>query len=160
MISEGESEALEFKQSLRWSYKEGVVNKKLEGVILKTIAAFSNGDGGTLLMGVDDEGNAVGLEKDYSSLKGEKDEFELHLRNLVNKTFGISFAATNLKVTFPIVNENEICQVEIKRSGQPLYLEVADKNGIKSEKLYVRSGNSSQEIPLSEVSDYVSGRFS
>lgn len=160
MISEGESEALEFKQSLRWSYKEGVVNKKLEGVILKTIAAFSNGDGGTLLMGVDDEGNAVGLEKDYSSLKGEKDEFELHLRNLVNKAFGISFAATNLKVTFPIVNENEICQVEIKRSGQPLYLEVADKNGIKSEKLYVRSGNSSQEIPLSEVSDYVSGRFS
>jgi len=35
MISEGESDELEFKSSLRWSYKEGSINKKLEDVILK-----------------------------------------------------------------------------------------------------------------------------
>ena len=42
LIAEGESPELELKASLRWSYKEGLVNKKLEMVILKTIAAFSN----------------------------------------------------------------------------------------------------------------------
>jgi len=99
------------------------------------------------------------LEKDYSSLGGSKDEFELHLRNLINKNFGVSYATTGLKITFPEVNENEICRIDIKRGAKPLYLEVTDKNGIKSEKFYVRSGNSSQEVPLSELNPYFTDRF-
>ncbi|EAU53725.1 hypothetical protein SPV1_06284 [Mariprofundus ferrooxydans PV-1] len=159
MINEGENNKLEFKSSLRWSYKEGKINKKLEEVILKSIAAFNNGDGGTLLIGVDDGGVSLGLEKDYSSLGGAKDEFELHLRNLVNKEFGVSFATRNLRITFPVVAENEICRIDIKRGTRPLYLKVTDKNGVKSEKFYVRSGNSSQEVPLSELHAYIADRF-
>ena len=48
------------------------VNKKLEEVILKTVAAFANSQGGTLLIGVDDEGTILGLEQDYLSLDGGK----------------------------------------------------------------------------------------
>ena len=62
---------------------------------MKSIAAFSNGEGGTLLIGVNDEGEILGLEHDYSSLNGTKDEFGLHLRSLENKSFGGSFAACN-----------------------------------------------------------------
>jgi hypothetical protein len=43
IIAEGESDELEFKSSIRWDYKERCVNKKLEEVILKSIAAFANG---------------------------------------------------------------------------------------------------------------------
>ena len=100
MIDEGESDELEFKASFRTNYPEGNLNKKLEQVILKTVAAFSNGEGGVLLIGVNDEGEILGLEHDYSSLKGTKDEFELHLRNLFNSTFGITFTSSNLKITF------------------------------------------------------------
>src|SRR3546814_8950266 len=65
MIFEGESEELEFKQTLRWDVKEGRVNKDLEAVVVKTVAAFGNSiDGGTLLIGVADSGDAVGLEQD------------------------------------------------------------------------------------------------
>lgn len=159
MIAEGESDELEFKSSLRWSYKEGSINKKLEQVIMKSIAAFSNADGGILLIGVDDDGNVLGLEHDYSSLKGAKDEFELHLRNLINKTFGVTFATNNLKITFPEIDETEFCVIEIKPGKSPMYLEAKDKNGVASEKFYVRSGNSSQEISLSEISSYIDNRF-
>jgi predicted HTH transcriptional regulator len=35
--------------------------------ILKTIAAFMNSEGGTLIVGVDDSGNILGVEKDYET---------------------------------------------------------------------------------------------
>jgi predicted HTH transcriptional regulator len=59
---------LEFKSSLRWGVPEGGVNKTLEKVIVKTIAGFLNSkDGGTLLIGVADNGTILGLEGDYGS---------------------------------------------------------------------------------------------
>jgi hypothetical protein len=162
LISEGESNALEFKSSLRWSYETNQIDTKLETVILKSISAFSNADGGTLMIGVSDEGKVLGLDYDYQSLNGGsggKDELELHLRNLINKSFGKVFAATGISTSFPIINDNEICNIEIAPGEKPLYLETCDNNGRKIKKFYVRSGNSSQELDLSEVSDYVNSHF-
>ena len=145
---------------MRYDMRENKVNKKLEEVILKTIAAFSNAEGGTLVMGVDDDQNIIGLENDYRTLKsGTKDEFELHLRNLVNRAYGVEFATNNLTVLFPEVEDVEICTVEIKQGLKPLYSEVSDKNKTKSKKFYVRSGNSSQEIDITEVASYINQRF-
>jgi len=161
MIAEGESEELEFKQTLRWDIKEGRVNKGLEDVVLKTIAAFGNSfGGGTLLLGVSDRGEATGLDHDYVALgDADKDRFELHLRNLVNREIGEGFCAAKMKVSFPIVNEIEICRVDIKRADIPIIIEQADKNGVKQQKFYARSGNSSPELPLAEVPAYLKQRF-
>jgi hypothetical protein len=41
LIAEGEDDGLEFKSSLRWDFKEQIANKKLEEVIVKTVAAFA-----------------------------------------------------------------------------------------------------------------------
>ncbi len=160
MIQSGESNLVEFKTTLRYDMKLNNVNKKLEEVILKTIAAFSNSQGGTLIMGVTDDMDIVGLENDYNTLKdGNKDGFELHLRNLVNHAYGVEFASTNLIVTFPVIDEVEICLVEIKPGNKPLFSNVTDKYGVKSEKFYLRSGNSSPELPLREVARYIRSRF-
>ena len=160
MIKAGENSEVEFKTTLRYDMRQNIVNKKLEEVILKTIAAFSNESGGTLIMGVDDDLNIIGLENDYRTLNnGNKDEFELHLRNLVNKSYGVEFATNNLDVQFPLVEDQEICVVTILGGVRPLYTEVSDKNGQKSKKFYVRSGNSSQEIDITEVASYINQRF-
>jgi len=160
MILNGESHHVEFKTTLRYDMRENRVNKLLEEVILKTIAAFSNGQGGTLIMGVTDDMEIVGLENDYNTLKeGNKDGFELHLRNLVNKTYGVEFASQNLQITFPIIDEIEICIVEVKPGNKPLYSTMSNKYGFKSEKFYLRSGNSSPELPVREVARYIRSRF-
>lgn len=159
LIAEGESEDLEFKSTLRWCLTEHKVDKKLEGVIMKTIAAFNNGEGGTLLIGVNDEGEIIGLEHDYSVLGDSKDDFELHIRELIKKNFGENFATNNLKVEFPEIDDQEICQIQIKKGLEPVYLEVADKNGNKSKKFYVRSGNSSIEMPIDEATKHINTRF-
>lgn len=160
MIAEGEGDELEFKSSLRWDFKEQSPNKKLEEVILKTIAAFANGQGGTLLIGVDDDGKILGLEGDYHALGGaNRDKFELHLRNLLNGNLGMAFVTSKIKVSFPSIGESEICQVDIQPSTKPLVISVKDKNGQSQEKFYVRSGNSSQELSLNEMQAYLSERF-
>ncbi len=160
MIAEGEGDELEFKSSLRWDFREQGPNKKLEEVILKTIAAFANGQGGTLLIGVDDDGKILGLEGDYHALGGaNRDKFELHLRNLLNGNLGMAFVTSKIKVSFPSIGESEICQVDIQPSTKPLVISVKDKNGQSQEKFYVRSGNSSQELSLNEMQAYLSERF-
>lgn len=159
LIVEGESADLEFKSSLRWSYEGACIDKRLEDAVVKSIAAFSNGDGGTLLIGVSDDDKILGLEHDYTSLDGNKDEFELHLRDLINKSLGVGFAVKNLGVSFHLVDGKEVCKIEIKKAETPQYLAVADKGGNKSDKLYVRSGNSSIELPLKDVASYIKSRF-
>lgn len=160
IIAQGENSSVEFKTTIRWDMKTSQVNKKLEDVILKTVAAFSNGEGGVLLIGVTDEGQIEGLHHDYVSLgNGDKDKFEIHLRNLINKEYGVEFATSNLKITFPEVNDSEICLIEIKAGLKPVYTVATDNNGNKTQKFYLRSGNSSQELGLHEIADYLNKRF-
>jgi hypothetical protein len=160
LIAEGESDGLEFKSSLRWDIKQGEINKKLEEVIVKTVAAFANSQGGALLIGVDDDGQVIGIEHDYVSLgNADRDKFELHLRNLLNQQFGTVFASHRVSIKFHNMDEKDVCLVEIQAAKEPLIVATKDKNGQTIEKLYVRNGNSSQEIPLSQMSAYIKDRF-
>ena len=154
IIALGESSELEFKSTLRWNMHIGSVDKKMEESIVRTIAAFSNTEGGTLIIGVDDDSNVLGLDNDYTSLRGNKDEFELHLRNICNNYFGKAFT-TAISISFPHTEDTEICRVEVNRGSKPVYVKFNEA----SEKLFVRNGNSTNELGTSEVSDYVNNHF-
>lgn len=154
IISLGESSELEFKSTLRWNMLSGAVDRRMEDAITKTIAAFSNSEGGTLIIGVDDDGNVLGLDNDFTSLRGNKDEFELHLRKICNSAFGKSFTTT-LNVTFPFTNNIEICKIEVNSGAKPVYMKLSDGQ----EKLYARSGNASTELAASEIADYIDTHF-
>ena len=160
IIASGENKFLEFKSSMRWNLRESRLDKKMEEIILKSIAAFNNGEGGKVLIGVADDGEIIGIQDDYNTLKeSNKDHFELHLRNVVNNSFGKDFATTQMKVNFPIVEEVEICEIDVKAGTKPLFLETLNKNGQKIKKFFVRSGNSSQDLDIDETAEYVKIRF-
>jgi hypothetical protein len=159
LVREGESEELEFKATLRWDLVTECVNKKLEDAIAKAVAAFSNGQGGTLLIGVGDEGEILGLDHDCVSLHGDRDEFELHLRNLLNRELGTAFVTNKVRITLPSPGGREICQVDVTPANEPVFIKTTDKNGQRIEKFYVRSGNASQELPPSETHAYIKDRF-
>jgi hypothetical protein len=158
-----ENQFFEFKSTLRWDIGARKINCDLEFAILKTIAAFNNGYGGNLLIGVDDAGHVYGLECDYRSLdhgQGNRDEFERHLRTLIDNAFGIGFCLRNLKLEYPLISGKEICQVKVQRGTVPLFLEKKQKSGEKKEVFYFRSGNESKDIEkLSVFFDYARTRF-
>jgi hypothetical protein len=160
LITRGESDVVEFKSSLRWDIATGKLSKILEDVILKSVSAFANTKGGVLLIGVDDDGHILGLDKDYASMEGgNRDKFERHFRQLAKDKFGISFTSSQLDCDFCDVNGLEVCKITMRPTPQPLVMKVVDKNGQASERLYVRNGNASQELPVSEMHDYIKQRF-
>ena len=160
LIAVGESDELEFKSSLRWDYREERVNKKLEDVVVKSVAAFANAEGGMLLIGVSDDGEILGMERDNISLDGgDNDKFELHLRNILSKHLGVSYVSGNLRVNFPIIGEMQICQIEIEPAREPMIITLPDNNGQPIEHFYLRNGNSSQELPLAEMHSYFKEHF-
>jgi len=149
LILSGEGVGFEMKSTLRFDLREGNINKKLEYVVAKTISAFLNSDGGTLIIGVDDEGNILGLEKDLKTLaQSDTDRFELHLRQLVKKYLGDNFEKY-LKISFPKIDDKEICVIKILKSGKPVFTTFEGK-----ESFFVRNGNATIPKNRQEQSEY------
>lgn len=159
LIAEGEHERLEFKQTLRWDVVEKQINKRLEDVVVKTVASFANSAGGTLLLGVNDDGVTTGLDPDLQCPCGNCDKMELHLTNLFNKHFGQSFRASRIKVSFPVSGEIQICKVDIRPASDAVFVSIADRGGTVAERFFVRSGNSSQELTASQIQRFTKERF-
>ena len=89
------------KSTLRFDIREGVVNKKLEYASVKAVSSFLNTEGGILIIGVDDNKNIIGIEKDLQMLpKQNTDGFELHFRQLIKKYLG-DYLEKYIKIKFP-----------------------------------------------------------
>lgn len=162
ILEDDENRYLEFKSSLRWDYRQEKTNPELEKVIMKTIAAFGNTDGGILLIGVDDDKNIIGLENDFQTLKkSDADYYEVHLRNLMHKLMGVKYVSKFIRTQFEIFEDQKmVCKIKVISADEPLYLKYTNKNGQLDEKFYVRSGNSSHEIKsIAEINDYINKKF-
>ncbi|MYE29261.1 MAG: DUF262 domain-containing protein [Gammaproteobacteria bacterium] len=149
LVAAGESDTVEFKSTLRYNLRTKSVDKKLEYVIAKAIAAFLNSEGGDLFIGIDDEHNALGLKYDMEMLsKKNIDGFELHLVEIIKKYIG-GVHSTHIKVSFPVFDDVQICRIRVAKSGKPVFLTFEGK-----EDFFVRSGCSSQPLSREEQSAY------
>ena len=160
LIRLDESSELEFKSSLRWSYRDEKADLSLEAVVLKSVSALANTRGGQLVIGVDDDGNVLGLEKDIATLKSQnsRDGFERHLFQLLVNAFGTPFCSQCVNVTFPQIDGNAICVLRVRRADQLVSVEKTDKSGQKVRAFYVRTGNATRELAVDEIVDYHSDR--
>jgi len=155
LIAKGEDAGLEFKSSARWDVKENKASKVIEQIAVKTAAGFLNVEsGGTLLLGVDDGGNILGLENDYK-LSGKKgrDSYENWLTTLLLGEFGKD-ASPLMRITFHDIDGKDVCQLALKPSPKPIF--VKDGN---SEHLYIRTGNSTRLLTSREAVEYCKRRW-
>lgn len=154
MILAGEGQLVEFKSTMRYDMRTGEVNKKLEHVIAKTVAAFMNSEGGNLLIGVDDHQNAIGLDLDYGTLKKpDRDGFQLHIANLLDSY--LSKEVMKLwKLDWPIYDDKQICQVKVTAANKPIYVIHEGK-----EEFFVRKEGSSQPLSRAEEHAWNKDRF-
>ena len=154
LLKTDEGQHLEFKSTLRYDIVKKCVNPELEQVILKTICAFMNADGGDLVIGISDDRNALGLCLDYQTLRvPSRDGFENKLIGLVSAKIGDSFLRF-VKVSFPIVDGVEVCRVKVSPSTEPVFLRDSGQ-----EMFFVRTGNNSRPFSLSDTTKYVMERW-
>ena len=154
LIAAGEHEKQEFKSSLRWDGLNSKVNKDVEDAVVKTLAGFLNGKGGTLLIGVDDSGVVIGIAADYKTLrKKSRDGFRLHLGNLIAGKLGEA-ASSYPKVTFHEIDGKDVCEVTVEPSSDPIYAKVPN-----DKVFYLRTDNATRKLPVDEAVKYVRDRW-
>ncbi|MEZ5146039.1 MAG: putative DNA binding domain-containing protein [Bacteroidales bacterium] len=150
LIENGESEFVEFKSTLRYNLHTNKFDKNIEHAALKTIAAFLNSAGGTLLVGVDDHKNLLGLEKDNFK---DDDHMLLHLTKMIQERIGIK-QTQFVRAIIETKESLKILRIDVRPSTSPAYLE---HNG--EEYLYVRTGPATTRMNVSEVYTYIKSRF-
>jgi len=148
-IAEGESESVEYKSTLRMNLHTGQADSRMELAVLKSIVGFLNTDGGTLVVGVNDHGEPIGLEADRF---GTEDQMSLHLVNIVRSRMGPQ-VMTLLRVRFEDYRGRRVMIVACPRSASPVYVKDGD-----IERFYVRTGPSTTELSASQTQDYLAHR--
>lgn len=155
LLFAGEGARVEFKSTLRWDLREKRASPIVEAAIVKTVAGFLNAEGGTLLIGVADDGSPVGIEHDYAVVhKQNRDGFELHLTTLLLNSLGKD-ASAHLTTAFHRFGDRDVCRVEVGRSHHLVFVQEG-----KDEVFYLRTGNSTRKLTGSELLRYEKARFS
>lgn len=151
LISKGEDENLEFKSTLRTNLHTKEFDKKIEYAVLKTIVAFLNSRGGTLLIGVSNKGEILGIKQDRFE---NEDKFSLHLTNIIKEKIGKKHLhLINLKILY--FKDKAIMKVSCKKASKEVFL----KPTPKQEEFYTRVGPSNNQLVGSELIEYVDKRF-
>lgn len=150
LIAGGESDAAEFKSTLRTNLHTKQPDDKMQLAVLKTIAGFLNAKGGTLVIGVSDEGEALGLDTDGFP---NEDKMSLHLVNLVRDRIGDVFLPY-VHPHFEEHNGTRILAVRCEKGPKAAFV----KDGAL-QRFFVRGGNSTAELQGLAVTDYVKQRF-
>ena len=128
----------------------GKKDKAVELGILKTVAGFFNTQGGTMIVGVGDEGEILGLEDDqFPSF----DKLVLHLIYLIKMRISplhmdfVHFDLLNLE-------GKHVLRVDCEAATSPAYV----RDG-SQEFFFIRTGPSTTNLKISAVYDYISKRF-
>ena len=154
LLAAGEGQFVEFKASLLWDYYRQAVNKDLYEPVMKNLVAFMNTAGGVLLIGVSDQGEVLGLERDFSALpKKNVDGFENAFNMAFNSMIGAEFRQY-VALAFEEIDGKTLCLLSVSPAGAPAYLTFKGK-----EEFYIRTGNSSQPLPVSKATRYIQTRF-
>jgi predicted HTH transcriptional regulator len=150
LIAAGESEIVEYKSTLRKNLHTGQHDEKIELSALKTIAGFMNAKGGTLIVGVTDAGEALGLAPDGFP---SEDAMALHLVNIVKTRMG-NGVMPFIHPKFEDFGLKKVLSVKCEAGHQPVFV----KDG-QNERFYVRSGPSTAELAPSDQHKYIAVRF-
>lgn len=153
LVAGGESNVVEFKSTARWNLHTGAKDSKLEHVVVKTVAGFMNAEGGTLLIGIADDGAVVGLDKDYAvTHKGNRDGFELFLTQLLDVNLS-GPAATLVRTSFEIIDGQDVCRVDVSAAARPVFAK-PHQGGKQPSEFWLRIGNQTRQLVGAELMEY------
>lgn len=171
-VAGGETETVEFKSSYLYDREQAKARPTVAATelssaavihsALKTICAFANTRGGVLLVGVEDNGNYIGIEDDYlicgASSGGGRDKWQLRFRGDIEATFKDGKALNDyISVEFSEPRPGvTVARVVVLARKRLVFLK---KTGSAHFLPYRRQGNRSIEIPYEDIEDFLASRW-
>jgi type I restriction enzyme R subunit len=154
LIADDEDFSVEFKSTARWDVRESKKNKAMEDAVVKTVAAFLNTDGGTLLIGVDNHGAVIGLDLDYACVKPSNgDGFVNWLTTHLISALGHN-PVTFVRARIVVHEGKEICRVDVGAMKDGIWAKTSKEQSV----FFVRVNNTTRAWPADDVASYVAQR--
>ena len=152
IIRKGENKHIEFKETFSKSIdpvkpKFGQKDDDVIKASLKTIVAFLNTNGGTLLIGVADNGTIKGVENDFYK---SADDYKLNFKNALNTKIGSEFYPF-IEFELISVDKKQILKVDCKQSYEPCFLNQTD--------FFVRTNPATDKLDGKKQADYIRNHF-
>jgi uncharacterized membrane protein YeaQ/YmgE (transglycosylase-associated protein family) len=157
LIAMGEGERIEFKSTARRNLHTRARDDRMEAEIVVTVAGFLNAAGGTLLIGVADDGSVLGVEGELELMpRPDHDSFELWLRDILATRIGRP-ATADVAVTFESLGGHDVCRVDVPPADAPVY--VNEGKGARTADFHLRIGNTTRKLLTDEVVAYTARRW-
>jgi len=149
-LSAGETKFIEYKQTLSLDITSNTKEKYIEAASLKTICAFMNSEGGTLLIGVNDSGKPLGIEEEIQKFYKSNDKFLLHFKNIIRHRIGEQvYALLEYEIReFKGVN---LLVINCQKSDKEIFM--------NSEEFYVRTNPATDRLEGKRLLEYCRIRF-
>jgi type I restriction enzyme R subunit len=155
LLENDEDDAVEFKSTARWDVREAQRNPAMEDAVVKTVAAFLNTEGGTLLIGVAPDGSLAGLAPDYPHVQPKNgDGFVNWLTTHLTNALGAA-AVMRTRARIVVYGGVELCRLDVAPSSQPTWAKTRKEPRV----FFVRMNNSSRPMPEKELAAYVADRW-
>lgn len=163
-VAQGEGQRVEFKKTLVLDVDKHLIggveiakcySDKVLLSALKTVAGFMNTQGGIIIIGVDDSGRPCSIDREFPIVcpKGNEtiDGWELTFRGKVEQLFleGPSLQSY-IEVDFCIIDSQQVARIAIGPRSRLTFMNLDGQ-----ERLYLRVGNRTQNIRLSQIEDFL-----
>jgi type I restriction system adenine methylase HsdM len=162
LLETNETKEIEFKQCFFLSYEEirsdnkkPKRNPEEQAKVVKNIASFLNTDGGTLLLGVNDEGIPIGLNTELQRLKISKIEKYLKdLEQAITNLLGASVSKL-IQLSHLIRDEKLIVIIDCRPSPSPIFM----KGEKQTQDFYFRRSSESVTLYGHDLLNYIQMHF-
>jgi hypothetical protein len=155
LLRQMETSRVEFKRSARVADESNIPEKVIISEVIKTVAAFLNSQGGTLGIGISDDGDVLGIQADLDVKHQDLDKYQNWLTTVLIHAIGSHQVAAYVDVRFESFGGVVVCLVDVKPSREPAYASSAKGENV----FFVRAGNSSRVLAGSEMYSYIKQRF-
>jgi hypothetical protein len=152
LLAQGEGKVVEFKSTGRKNLHTGERDPRVEWSVIKSLAGFANASGGTLLVGVADDGSVLGVEEDLPCLhKQDLDGWSLWLTDAVSTALGKAIAA-EVDLKFCLIEGRTVALIEVGPAASPVFAKPA--KGEDKTVFLVRTNSSTQALEGQDGLDY------
>lgn len=149
LIEGGEGKTVEFKSTLRRNLHTGSVDANVELEVFRAISGFLNTEGGTVLVGVSDDGVPCGYD---SELFNSEDKVKRYVGDKV-RSF-MRGAELLVESSVHTIAGKEVVKIDCRPSRKPIYFKM------KAETLfYVRTDAATLSLDVSQALEYIGSQF-
>jgi len=137
-----EGPRVEFKAAFDWNSSRGERSAELRMGVLRTIVGFMNSEGGTLYIGMSDDGTVTGIQEELRTLQDPhpQDVFEGRVREAI-KNHIEPLPLQGVQLRFIQVSGQVIVEIQVSPRAGVTYLVRKGADGRPSEEIHVRDGN-------------------